>query len=144
MIVIMTVIIGYQVFSRFVLNFTPPWIQPLSLLLMVWIGFIGIAIGIQDNTHIKINLFVSMMPDKVQKVLIYMQRVLAILFGFFMLVQGLIFSYDMKDSTMSGLSMPSAVLYASIPISGLLVVLYLLFEFSGKWKGPNHENEEVE
>src|SRR5699024_3874949 len=83
MIATMSIIIGIQVFSRFFLNYTPPWIQPLSLLLMVWVGFIGIAVGIQDKEHIKLNLFVSLMPLKIQKTLEKIQRVFAFAFGVF-------------------------------------------------------------
>jgi len=139
MIIIMTLIICYQVFSRFVLNYTPTWIQPLSLLLMVWIGFIGVAIGIQDNSHIQINLVVSKFPKTIQIILRKLQRFLALVFGLFMLVEGIKFSYNMKDSYISGLSLPSAVLYAVVPLSGLLVFVYLLFEFTGKWHGVEEE-----
>ncbi len=142
MIAIMTLIICYQVVSRFAFNYTPPWIQPLSLLLMVWIGFIGLAIGIQDNTHIKINLFVSKMPERLQKVIRALQRILAFVFGVFMLIEGSKFSYSMKDSSISGINTPSAVLYVVVPIAGLLVTIYLLFECFGKWKAIG--DEEVE
>lgn len=141
MIVLMTVIICYQVISRFVFNYTPTWIQPLSLLLMVWIGFIGLAVGIQDNSHIKINLFVSKMPAKVQKIVEGIQRILALLFGIFMLIEGSRFSYNMKDSYISGINTPSAILYVVVPIAGLLVIIYLLFEFLGKWKAIEEEED---
>lgn len=133
MLIVMTVIICYQVFSRFVLNVTPPWIQELSLLLMVWIGFLGIAVGIQDNSHIQINLFMKALPEKGKWFLAKFHRVLAILFGLFMVVQGGQFAYDMRTSMISGLNVPSAVLYYSVPVSGVLIVLYLLLELVGKW-----------
>jgi TRAP-type transport system small permease protein len=141
MIVLMTVIICYQVISRYVFNYTPPWIQPLSLLLMVWIGFIGLAIGIQDNSHININLFVAKMPKKLQKIILGFQRVLAMLFGIFMIIEGTRFSYSMKDSYISGINTPSAILYMIVPIAGILVLVYLLFEFFGKWKGIEEEED---
>lgn len=141
MIVIMTVIICYQVLSRFGFNYTPPWIQPLSLLLMVWIGFIGLAIGIQDNSHIRINLFVSKLPAKAQKAVEGVQRILAFLFGLFMLIEGSKFSYNMKDSYISGINTSSAILYVVVPLAGLLVIIYLIFELLGKWKGMDEEVE---
>ncbi|MFD2829999.1 TRAP transporter small permease [Corticicoccus populi] len=128
-LIIMTVIIFYQVISRFGFNYTPPWIQPLSLMLMVWIGFIGIAVGIVDNSHIRVNLLVEKMPQKIQGLLILFQRILAILFGFFMLFEGYRFSSDMQNATISGLNVSSAVLYASMPVAGVVIVIYLIIEF---------------
>ncbi len=142
MIVLMTLIISYQVISRFVLNTTPAWIQPLSLLLMVWIGFLGIAIGIQDNSHIKINIFVEKMPEKIQKGLNLVQRLLAILFGLFMVIEGGKFSLSMLSSNIPGIKVPSATLYVVVPLAGLLIIIYLLFELFGKWEGLNDESEE--
>lgn len=141
MIVVMTVIISYQVISRFGFNYTPAWIQPLSLILMVWIGFLGIAFGIQDNSHIKIDLFVSRMPKKLQVATNLIQRILAILFGFFMLFEGSKFTASMMNSQIPGLGAPSALLYGVVPIAGLLVIVYLIFEFFGKWQGMPEETE---
>ncbi|MEH7300404.1 TRAP transporter small permease [Neobacillus drentensis] len=133
MLSVMTIIICYQVFSRFVLNVTPPWIQELSLLLMVWIGFLGIAVGIQDNSHIQINLFINALPERAKVWVGKFHRVLAILFGIFMVIQGGQFAHEMRTSTISGLNVPSAVLYYSVPVSGGLIVLYLVLELFGKW-----------
>ncbi|WP_341357072.1 TRAP transporter small permease [Rossellomorea sp. y25] len=141
MIVVMTVIISYQVISRFGLNYTPTWIQPMSLLLMVWIGFLGIAIGFQDNSHIRITLFEDKMPKKLQRVLNVLQRLLAILFGFFMLIEGSKFSYKMLDSSIPGIGVPSALLYVVVPAAGALVIIYLLSEFLGFWQGVKEESE---
>ncbi|WP_413306615.1 TRAP transporter small permease [Bacillus sp. 1P10SD] len=141
MLSVMTIIICYQVFSRFVLNVTPPWIQELSLLLMVWIGFLGIAVGLQDNSHIQINLFINALPEKAKVWIGKLHRVSAILFGLFMVIQGGQFAYDMRTSTISGLNMPSAVLYYSVPVSGGLIILYLVFELFGKWHPVIDESE---
>lgn len=141
MIAVMSIIICIQVVARYIFNYTPPWIQPLSLLLMVWIGFMGIAVGFQDDSHIKITLFVDKMPKRLQKWVIKSQRLLAFLFGLFMLIEGSKFSYSMKNSFIPGINTPSAILYVVVPIAGLLTILYLFFEFFGKWEGIADEGE---
>ena len=37
---LMTIIITWQVFSRYVLNETPSWSEETALILMVWVGFL--------------------------------------------------------------------------------------------------------
>lgn len=139
-LVVMTVIICWQVVSRFFFGVTPAWIQELSLLLLVWAGFLGIAIGIQDNTHIYISLFVNKLPQKVQKALALFNRLLTIAFGLFMTYEGAKFAGNMASSTISGLRVPSAAIYMAVPAAGVLVVVYLLAELFGQWK-PLEENE---
>ena len=141
MIAIMTVIICYQVFSRLILGSTPAWIQEASLLLLVWIGFIGIAFGIQDNSHIQINMLVSKLPAKMQKILYGFQRLLALAFGVLMLFEGGKFAYDMRNSIISGLGLPSSFIYISVPVGAFIIIVYVIFEFFGKWD-PEKINEE--
>ena len=38
-LVVMTAIFGWLVFGRYVLNSTPTWVEQVSLLLVVYIGF---------------------------------------------------------------------------------------------------------
>lgn len=135
MIGLMAIIISYQVISRFGFNYTPTWIQPMSLLLMVWIGFLGIAIGFQDHSHIRITIFEDKLPDKLKSGLQVFQRLLAILFGIFMLIEGSKFSYKMLGSSIPGIGIPSAILYFVVPAAGALIIIYLFFEFMGVWKG---------
>ncbi|MDQ0482464.1 TRAP transporter small permease [Guptibacillus hwajinpoensis] len=141
MIGLMAVIISYQVISRFGFNYTPTWIQPMSLLLMVWIGFLGIAIGFQDHSHIRITIFEDQLPVKIKRGLHILQRLLAIVFGLFMFIEGSKFAYDMLGSSIPGIGIPSAVLYVVVPAAGALIITYLLFEFMGVWKGYTDESE---
>jgi hypothetical protein len=44
-ITVMTVVIGWQVFGRYVLNASPAWSEQLALVLMVWIVMFTAAAG---------------------------------------------------------------------------------------------------
>jgi TRAP-type transport system small permease protein len=81
------------------------------------------------------------MPRKLQRVLNVLQRLLAILFGFFMLIEGSKFSYKMLESNIPGIGVPSALLYVVVPASGALVIIYLVSEFLGFWQGVKEESE---
>lgn len=137
MILLMTIIICWQVISRYFLGVTPAWVLELSLLLFIWIGFLGIAVGIQDNSHIQINLLVKKLPPMLQKLLYYFQRILAFGLSLFLLVEGWKFASHMKDSHIPSLGVSAALTYIVLPISGILVIIYLLAEFAGKWRATS-------
>jgi TRAP-type C4-dicarboxylate transport system permease small subunit len=44
--VVMTAIFGWLVFGRYVLNATPTWVEQVSLLLIVYISFLGASTGV--------------------------------------------------------------------------------------------------
>jgi TRAP-type C4-dicarboxylate transport system permease small subunit len=65
-LVIMTVIFSWLVYGRYVLNSTPTWVEQVSLLLVVLIGFLGAAIGIHKKTHLGVTYFRDRMPRFLQ------------------------------------------------------------------------------
>ncbi len=56
-LVVLTVIFGWLVFGRYVLNATPTWVEQVALLLVMTIAFLGAAVGIHENTHLAVNVF---------------------------------------------------------------------------------------
>jgi TRAP-type C4-dicarboxylate transport system permease small subunit len=62
MLVVLTVIFGWLVFGRYVLNATPTWVEQVSLLLIVYIGFLGASVGIHKKTHLGVAVFREISP----------------------------------------------------------------------------------
>ena len=50
-LVAMTVLVAYQVFSRFILNSSPSWTETSAIMIMSWFIFLGAAIGVRENFH---------------------------------------------------------------------------------------------
>ena len=48
-LVVLTVIFGWLVFGRYVLNATPTWVEQVALLLVVYIGFLGASTGVHKK-----------------------------------------------------------------------------------------------
>ena len=55
--VTLTVIFGWLVFGRYVLNATPTWVEQVSLLLVALIGFLGASTGVHERSHLGVSFF---------------------------------------------------------------------------------------
>ncbi|WP_156291812.1 TRAP transporter small permease [Oceanobacillus salinisoli] len=119
----MVIVIIYQVFSRQILGSSPAWSEEVSRLLFVWVSFLGIAYGFREKLHIGVGLIVNKLPEKLQDIFDYFAKLLVIGFGIIMIYYGWQFTVLTSTSTMPATGLPSSVLYASIPISGLFVLL---------------------
>ena len=53
-LVLMTVIVGWQVFGRYVLNSSPSWSEQAALTLMIWYVLLAAAAGVREGFHIRI------------------------------------------------------------------------------------------
>ena len=52
LLVLMTIFVGWQVFTRYVLNWSNAWTEPAAVMLMSWFIFLGSAVGIRENYHL--------------------------------------------------------------------------------------------
>lgn len=131
MLVFMTLLISVQVFCRYVLDFSIMWSEEVALLLMVWFGFISLAIGVSKKLHISIELFTNNLPEVVQKIVFKFCDVAILFFGVVMVIYGNKLMQTTMSSTLPATGLPSGITYAVIPIAGILVVYHSLMDLLG-------------
>jgi TRAP-type C4-dicarboxylate transport system permease small subunit len=84
----MTAIFGWLVFGRYVLNATPTWVEQYSLLLIVFIGFMGASVGVHHKTHLGVSVFREMSPEPVRRVFDLLTHCILAGFGILMAING--------------------------------------------------------
>ena len=87
-LVFLTVIFGWLVFGRYVLNATPTWVEQVSLLLVVYIGFLGASIGVHNQTHLGVSVFREISPRPVQRLFEFLSHAILAGFALVMIVYG--------------------------------------------------------
>lgn len=87
-LVVMTLIFGWLVFGRYVLNDTPTWVEQYSLLLVMLIAFLGASVGVRENTHLSVVFFRSWVPTQVRTVFVILTDLFMAIFGALMLWYG--------------------------------------------------------
>jgi len=129
LLVILVVIFGWLVFGRYVLNSTPTWVEQASLVLVVYITFLGAAVGIRQNTHLSIDFIREAMPPGPRNALRYISDAAIVVFGVFMTWQGwgLIETNLHRAIPMIGLS--ESWRAAPLFICGLLIILFAGSDF---------------
>ena len=120
----MTVIFSWLVYGRYVLNSTPTWVEQVSLLLVVLIGFLGAAIGIHKRTHLGVSYFRDRMPIVLKIIFDLTTHFMLMIFGYVMMV----YSYKLvvfKWSTQIPLiNIPEGLRAVPIMICGGLILLF--------------------
>ena len=123
-LIVMTVIFSWLVYGRYVLNSTPTWVEQVSLLLVVLIGFLGAAIGIHKRTHLGVSYFRDRMPIVLKIIFDLTTHFMLMIFGYVMMV----YSYKLvvfKWSTQIPLiHIPEGLRAVPIMICGGLILLF--------------------
>lgn len=125
---LIVIIVSAQVFCRKFLGFSIKWSEEVALLLMVWMAFISMAIGVERKLHIAITLFFNRFPKPAQKFFTAFSNVVICAFGIVLMVFGCLLIKSTMGSTLPATKLPAASLYLMIPVGGLFTTYYSLMD----------------
>ena len=120
-LLIMTAIIAMQVFTRYVLNDSPPWAEQAALLLMIWYVFIAAAAGVREGFHIRIAVFADNLPEGVRHPVLILAHLGVVLFGIAMVVFGIELARETWKHVIPTLGISRGYAYVPIALSGVLI-----------------------
>lgn len=87
-LVAMSVIVGWQVVARKLLNDSPSWSEPLALLLLLFAVMIGAGAGVRRGLHIGLFWFRQRMSQAVQRWVARLELLLIAMLAGALLVYG--------------------------------------------------------
>jgi TRAP-type C4-dicarboxylate transport system permease small subunit len=122
--VVMTAIFGWLVFGRYVLNATPTWVEQVSLLLIVYISFIGASVGVHKKTHLGVSVFREMSPRPVRRIFDFLIHAILAGFGILMAVYGYRLTVFKWSAEIPLIRVSEGWRSLPIILSGILIFLY--------------------
>jgi TRAP-type C4-dicarboxylate transport system permease small subunit len=128
-LVLMTAFVGWQVFGRYVLNQSPSWTEPASLLLMSWFILLGSAVGVRDGNHLGFEIGLHYAPHGLRRLMLGATEVLVFLFGAAMTWYGAELAAETWSAAMPGLPIPQGMDYVPLAVGGFLIALFSLEKF---------------
>lgn len=143
-LVLMTVIIGWQVFGRYVLNSTPSWSEQAALTLMIWYVALAAAAGVRQGFHIRIVALEEALPAGPRKAMQVIAHGIVCACGVAMLVWGGELVLRTWSHVVPSLGIPRGLAYLGLPIAGALMALFALeqiLEKLGYSAGPDAGEE---
>lgn len=133
-LLIMTAIIGLQVFARYVLNASPAWAEQAALLLMIWYVFIAAAAGVREGFHIRIAVFVDNLPAKVRHPVLIIAHLIVIGFGVAMAIFGVELAQETWQHVIPTLGLSRGYAYVPIALSGILMTGFAIEQLIAELK----------
>jgi TRAP-type C4-dicarboxylate transport system permease small subunit len=123
-LLVITVIVFYQVFGRYVLNNSPTWTENLALVLVLYVTLIAAAVGVRDAGHIGMESLLILAPEHIRDRIEVLIHVLVALFGAAMVYNGAVLGLSVMSYKIPNLNLPEGVRYIPLVISGLLIVSF--------------------
>lgn len=123
-LVILIAIFGWLVYGRYVLNSTPTWVEQAALLIIAIITFFGAAIGIRENSHLSVEFFREMLPEKGRLVLYTISDLLLMAFGGLMAFHGSQLALFNLDTAIPLLNISEAWRSFPMALGGALIAAF--------------------
>lgn len=125
-LVFLTVIFGWLVFGRYVLNSTPTWVEQAALLLVMAIAFLGAAVGVREGTHLAVLTFRDLSPRWLRSAFVVITDVLLAGFGALMLRYGWELTVFKWGSMIPLIDLPEGLRSLPLTVGGGLILLFTL------------------
>ena len=133
-IVVITLIIPFGVFMRYVMNNPQSWPEPASVVMMVMFSFVGGAAVYRANVHVAVEaLLNAVSPAHKRLMLIGVDLCMAATALFMTAYVAHLCQITWNQSMAECPGLPVGVVYMPIPIGGFLTFLFLIERV---WVGP--------
>jgi TRAP-type C4-dicarboxylate transport system permease small subunit len=124
---VMTIIIPYGVFMRYVMNAPSSWPEPMGILLMVVFSFLGGAAAYRAKAHIAVSTFLNMMGDKNRERTQLVAEVGMAIISLFMIKWGIqLVQLTWYNTIAEFPTLSTGLTYVPIPVAGLVTLLFVI------------------
>jgi TRAP-type C4-dicarboxylate transport system permease small subunit len=126
-LVLISAVIPWAVYTRYVLNQAASWPEPTAVLLTIVVTFIGGAACYRVRAHMNVGFFVSLLSPAWRRVPEILAELLVAAMALFMLIYG----EKLVDATWYNTiadfpSLSVGVTYLPIPIGGVCLLLFVI------------------
>lgn len=142
---LMTILVTWQVITRFVFKNPSTVTEALAKYLFIWLVLITAAYVLGKREHMAIEFFINRFKRKTQLVLNMITEVVIFVFSAIVMTYGGGFiALNAMNQTDAALGIPVGIVYLALPIAGVLLMFYSIcnmMDFVKELKEVKEENK---
>ena len=126
-LVLISAVIPWAVFTRYVLNSAASWPEMTAVLLTIVLTFFGAAACYRLGVHMNVTVAVDLLPAKGRRVADFIVELLMAVMALFMVVYGIkLCEATWYNSIAEFPSLSVGVVYSPIPLGGVFTLLFII------------------
>ena len=123
-------LVGWQVFTRYVLNDTAVWATEAATLLMIWMLYLGCSLALRDGDLISLSLVTDRLPPRTRAIVKLLETVGLVAFFTAMIIINVEILQLSSTTPMPVLRIPKFWVYFSLTTGFSIMVYYLLLQLA--------------
>jgi len=144
LLVVMTILIFFQVLSRFVLNTPLAWSEETARYIFVWLIYTSAALAVKRQEHIRVEIGLIVLKGRAKKAAYILTDVIFLVFSYFLVKDGFMLVQKLTQhgqiSPAVGFSMN--YIYAIIPVGYGLMAIRLIQNIIKRIKNFNEVEDD--
>lgn len=127
---IITIVVTWQVTTRYLLNSPSSYTEELAGYLLIWISLLGGAYALRLKAHLGIDILTRNLTGSKRRLSELIIYVAIILFSAIVLIYGgirLVYVTLVLNQVSAAFQVPIGYIYTVLPLSGLLMIYYSIF-----------------
>jgi TRAP-type C4-dicarboxylate transport system permease small subunit len=126
-LVLISAVMPWAVYTRYVLNRAASWPEPMAVLLMIVLTFFGAAACYRAGLHMRMSFFASLLPLPLQRVTALVVELLMALIALFMINWGAkLVAATWQNSIADFPALSVGLTYLPIPLGGAILLLFVI------------------
>ena len=126
-LVLISAVIPWAVFTRYVLNSAASWPETTAVLLTIVLTFFGAAACYRLGLHMNVSVGVDLLPARVRRVVDFIVELLMAVIAVFMVVYGIkLCEATWQNSIAEFPFLSVGVVYSPIPLGGAFTLLFII------------------
>jgi TRAP-type C4-dicarboxylate transport system permease small subunit len=126
-LVLISVVVPWGVFTRYVLNSASSWPEAMAILLSIVLTFFGAAASYRLGLHMRVSFVRDHMPPMLARLSDLLAEALMIVVGLFMVVNGASLCQTTWHQSIAEFpSLSVGLTYLPIPLSGIVLIVFVI------------------
>jgi len=126
-LVLISAVIPYGVFTRYVLNSAASWPEPAAILMAILLTFIGAAACFRARMHMRVTVLVNLLPPIGQRIVnLVAEGVMAVMCVFMVVWGERLVATTWYQSIAEFPFLSVGVTYLPIPVGGAITLLFVI------------------
>lgn len=114
----------YQIVMRFIFQSANAWSEEVTRYSFIWMSMLGSSVATRRSRNMDVDFIVNRMPEGLKLINKFVTRGLVIAFLLVLVVYGTSLVGMTHKQLSAGIRVPMSYIYASVPLGGILILLF--------------------
>ena len=126
LVITVAVVVLLQVLMRYLVAQPNPWSEEVSRFAFIWVSLLGASLAVEHRAHFGFDQVTKKLAPRAQRAVETFAGGVVLVFALVLIATGIALMDLTMGERSAALNLPIALVYAAVPVSGVLMVIHLL------------------